>query len=83
MGFREVVPSRERRSITNRIIAIQRHNPNQDVTELRRKLGFLMVSDAVQHVLDKFPPFNEDQERDLIRLLRSGRASSASHGEAA
>lgn len=54
------------------------------MTELRRKLGFFMASDVIQHVMDRFPPFNAEQERDLVQLIRSARArSSAPHGEAA
>lgn len=77
MSLREVVPSRERRTLASRIGAIQRHHPHQDVTDLRRELGFFVASDAIRHVLAQFPPLNEDQRSRLCALLSAPRSGEA------
>lgn len=72
MGLRST-SSPERRSAAMRLVAIERHHPDRDTTELRRQLAELQIADAIKAVVDKAPPLRPEQRERLANLLRGSR----------
>jgi hypothetical protein len=63
-------------SANARRMAIKRHHPNADTSELDREIKEHKLADYIRELADTFPPLRPEQRDRLALLLRAG----ASHG---
>jgi hypothetical protein len=57
-------------------LAIQ-HDPDADVTELRRQLKAERLEAHVQQIVDSAPPLSPEQREKIAALLRGGGSAAA------
>lgn len=60
-----------------KLAATQRHNPDADLTDLRRALKAERLADYIQRTVDAAPPLSREQRDRLALLLRQSDPGAA------
>jgi hypothetical protein len=59
-----------------RLAATVRHNPDADVSEIRRDLRAARLEDAIRKAVDAAPPLSPEQRAKLAGLLHRDEAAA-------